>query len=328
MGQLGNGTETEKSERATKVADLTDVMAIAAGGAHACALTSKGAVLCWGRSEAALPNEHAARPGPVPIVKDGVFAVSAGGRHDCILTAAGGAQCMGWGSDGQLGTGDANAAPKPADVTGLGSGVFAVSAGDAHSCAVRTNGTVACWGSGKQGRLGNGDSQTYTFSLNPVDVVGLAGTVASVGAGGDRTCALMRSGSVKCWGRVRPGRPLTEAQPNEIAATAMDVPGLAGVSGLAVGKSHSCALLANGTVKCWGWNEKGQLGNGATSDSEGPVDVVGLPPGVLAISAGESHTCAAMDNGGAYCWGANAFGQLGDGTTKDSARPVAVAELP
>jgi alpha-tubulin suppressor-like RCC1 family protein len=105
----------------------------------------------------------------------------------------------------------------------------------------------------------------------------------------------------------------------------VDAVGLAsGVRTIAAGGGHNCAITSTGAVKCWGDNDFGQLGNGSTTDSSTPVDVVGLPRGVVSLSAGIQHTCAITSSGKAMCWGGNQFGQLGNGTTKGSMKPVAV----
>jgi alpha-tubulin suppressor-like RCC1 family protein len=325
LSQLGNGTRTEVESKPSFVADLTDVVSVGAGQTHACALTRSGRVACWGKNETAGDEQHAVRSFPATVVEKDARALAVGGRHDCVVTTGGSALCMGWGSDGQLGNGAASSSATATAVAGLDHGVLALSAGDAHTCAITGDGKLACWGSARSGRLGNGASQTYAAALSPVDVVNMKTNVASVAAGGDRTCALSRTGAVTCWGRWKPGRPLSDAQPSEITATPLEVAGLDhGVDAIVVGQAHACALLRGGAVACWGWNERGQLGNGKLDDSETPVEVRGIGDAV-ALAAGDLHTCALRRGGAISCWGDGGFGQLGNGATKDSSTPVDVA---
>ena len=137
----------------------------------------------------------------------------------------------------------------------------------------------------------------------------------------------MTAGGVKCWGANINGQ-LGDGTTTS-SGVPVDVAGLtSGVSAIAVGGEHTCAITSGGGVKCWGWNAKGQVGIGTTTDSDTPVDVPGLGGAVSAVAAGGRHTCALMTAGGVSCWGYNEFGQLGDGTTTDSPMPVAVVGLP
>ncbi|MBL8055523.1 MAG: hypothetical protein JNK29_02440, partial [Anaerolineales bacterium] len=145
--------------------------------------------------------------------------------------------------------------------------------------------------------------------------------VPRLAAGIGHTCALTADGGVKCWGangdgQLGDGTTLNQGAPVAVAGLT------SGVTAVATGWRHTCALTAAGGVKCWGWNDYGQLGDGTTTNRLTPVDVAGLTSGVTALAAGNTHTCALTAAGGAKCWGYNLFGQLGDGTTTNRLTPV------
>jgi alpha-tubulin suppressor-like RCC1 family protein len=155
----------------------------------------------------------------------------------------------------------------------------------------------------------------------PVDAVGLPTGVASLALGEAHACALTDSGGVKCWGRNDRGQ-LGDGSTTDRPAPA-DVLGLtSGVSALALGVRHTCALTDVGGVACWGDNANGQLGDGSGISRDAPSDVVGLTAGVTSLRAAALHTCALTGAGGVTCWGVNVDGQLGDGSRFDRGEPV------
>lgn len=193
-----------------------------------------------------------------------------------------------------------------------------------HVCALTAAGGVRCWGSGRNGELGNG---AWADSAVPVDVVDLTTGVVAVATGADHGCALTTAGGVKCWGsnlygQLGDGTTVSRARP-------ADVVGLTrGVVALSLGDHHGCALLAAGGVSCWGYGGEGRLGNGGTTDALVPVPVTGLGAEVVALALGGAHGCVLTRTGGARCWGDGDQGRLGDGTSTSSATPVDVAAAP
>src|SRR5438876_1878896 len=203
--------------------------------------------------------------------------------------------------------------------TATGVGVAtAVELGSFYSCSLLQDGTVRCWGDNSAGQLGDG---TTTNASTPVAVAGIGGAVAVTG-GGFHTCARFLDGTLECWGRNDFGQLGDPATTSFNSVTPVRVTGITSAIAVAAGGFHTCALLADGTVRCWGENDFGQLGNGTSDPAPGtpttfnpsPVTVSGIPTAV-AISAGGWHTCALLRDGTVQCWGENTYGQLGNGAT-------------
>ena len=329
-GQLGNGTTTDSSTPVDVTGLSSGVIAISAGTDFTCALTSGGAVKCWGGNGYGQLGDGTTTDSLTPVdvsgLSGGVIAISAGADQACALTDGGAVKC--WGA-AWLGDGTGDGSSTPVDVIGLSSGVVAIDASSyGHTCALTQGGAVECWGWNADGQLGDG---TTSDSLTPVDVNGLASGVVAIAVGGVHTCALTSAGGVTCWGdnewAGQLGDGTTTDRSTPVAASVVG----SGVSAISAGGYYTCVVTRAGAAKCWGSNTEGQLGDGTTTDSLTPVDVIGLASGVSAISAGTTvhgddvdHTCALMSGGAVLCWGSNSDGQLGDGTTTESWTPVFV----
>src|SRR6266403_5541896 len=210
----------------------------------------------------------------------------------------------------------------------------AVAGGGFHACMRLPDGTVQCWGRNNFGQLGNGDGNLADSSV-PVAVRGLT-TATRVVTGDSHTCALLGDGTVQCWGVGDSGQR-GDGTFNNISTVPAAVVGITGAVAVAARGYHSCALLGDGTVWCWGRNSDGQLGVTPSGSqcpttpgffcSSTPVRAAGITS-AAAVIAGGYHTCALFGDGTVQCWGRNAEGQLGNGTTIGSRVPGRVAGLP
>ena len=326
-GQLGDGTTIDSSNPVTAVGIASGAKSLAAGKDFTCAVTAVGAVMCWGYNWYGQLGDGSVinRTAPVAVsgLTSGVRTVTAGRYHTCALTTSGGVKCWGYNGQGQLGDGTATSHRTPIDVNGLTSGVSAIAAGGYHTCALKTDGSLLCWGDNSAGSLGDG---TVSNRTEPVNVNGLDGKVSAVSAGIHHTCALLNKGTVQCWGANHSGQ-LGDGSLTDRAVPA-EVTGLnEEVTFLAAGDDYACVVV-DGKIYCWGENGDGQLGDGTTIDRSTPVAVNNLTEEAEIVAAGSINSCAALDDGGISCWGDNRYGQLGVGKTTRQRTPASVSSLP
>src|SRR5450432_1731239 len=271
---------------------LLNAQHVSAGFYHVCAIVNGGAQ-CWGYNfSGELGNGNfldSEAPTRVKGLETGVTAISSGGYHTCAIVN-GAVKCWGRNTDGELGNGSVTDSNVPVTVTGL-TGATAIYAGQYHTCAMITGGSVRCWGWNANGQLGDGTTNA-TNSGTPTTVSNITSGATMLGGGGLHTCALV-SGAVKCWGYNADG----ELGNGSIADSHVPVAVSALTSGviwIAVGTYHTCALLSAGTVRCWGYNVNGALGNNSVVSTGvgNPVSVSGIASGATALAAGGYHTCA------------------------------------
>lgn len=288
-----------------------------------------GAAKCWGINNygqlGSTINSGTSNPNNSPLdvqtLGYGVIELTSNGSpHTCALLNNGAVKCWGSNEYGQLGSttssGTTAANNTPLDVQNLSSGVLAINAGYAHTCALGDNGSIKCWGQNNYGQLGSPDNSSANNI--PVDVPAFNSGVVALASGMWHTCALLDTGAVKCWGGNLYGQlgSTTNSGTNSANSNPLDVQTLdSDVVAITSGAFHTCALLNNGTVKCWGDNQYGQLGatlnSGTALPNNSPLDVQNLSSGVVAISGGTYHTCALMHTGAVKCWGRNYYGELG-----------------
>ena len=189
-----------------------------------------------------------------------------------------------------------------------------ISSGKHHSCGVATDGTVWCWGLGTSGQMGD---LSYTDNTTPNKVSGIVSGVVAVTAGGAHSCAVGTTGLVGCWGSNvfgQLGNPALQNPTTFFRPAVQTVPGIS-ASAISAGQNHTCALLTDSTVSCWGSNGNGQLGIGSDINSSAPALVPELQD-VIAIATGEDQTCALLSDRSVKCWGANWGNQIGAAESK------------
>jgi len=308
---------------------LADVTALALGINHSCALRSDGTVWCWGRNLYGQLGDGTNTDRVTPVQVStllGVTGVACNGDFCCARTSLGAAWCWGRNHQGQLGNDlTTNSATRvrvlhAADPSGFLSGVERVETGPARACALKTDGTLWCWGAAN---LGDG---TTTASRVPVQVLDPAGTAPLNGVTHfsvfSNTCVRRSDGAVLCWG------PNTQGSAGDQTNTPRSLPvfllvqsGLdpyMGAADVNIGENHSCLIRDDRTAWCWGGNLTSQLGIGGTWGFNYPVQVVGYQVphllDVAQLAGSEMGSCARTQDGRIYCWGANGGGRFGDGT--------------
>jgi alpha-tubulin suppressor-like RCC1 family protein len=326
QGQLGNGSNVSSPVPVDVFGLSVGVIGVAAGFDHACAVTTAGAITCWGGNSHGQLGNGTTTDSAFPVGVEGLtgtVATSSGAFFSCALDGNNWrVRC--WGADqfGQLGDGSSADSSRAVEVIGLDEDVAKIASGYGHTCALRTNGGLQCWGYNSNGQIGDG---TLIDRHRPVAIDNFQ--ASSLGSGGEVSCAL-GSGAAFCWGANNYGQ-LGDGNGSSVAMPMAVVGITSGAGAIFEGQDHGCAIVSGGGVRCWGFNNHGELGDGTHSDSGQltPVDVVGLSSGAVTGAAGNEHTCVVLAGGGVKCWGANDRGQLGNGATGDSAFPVDVVGL-
>lgn len=256
-------------------------------------------------------------------------SVALGAFFTCAVTTGDTVRCWGDNGQGQLGYGDTKTRGDTGgklsvgDVS-VGAPVAHVATGQHHTCVLTKLGTVRCWGANTHGQLGYGDTKPRGDSGGTLSVsdVAVGGTVVQIAAGAEHTCAVLAGGALRCWGMNELGQlGYGDTIPRGTAGGVLSVSDIAvggPVAQVVAGLTHTCALLTDGKVRCWGWNQYGQLGYGdqqTRGDKGGTLSVgdVNLGARAVQIAAGLAHNCAVLETGNVRCWGYNNYGQLGYG---------------
>lgn len=380
-GQLGYDDDTNRGDAAGSMASLGYIYlgvgrtakSVVAGSSSTCAILDNNLIKCWGTNGfGELGYDDTSNRGDTPgsmlsldYVNIGAGrtakSISLGSGHTCVLLDNNQVKCWGYNNAGQLGYDDIlNRGVSAGQMSalgyvnlGVGRTAKLISLGYSHSCAVLDNDQVKCWGGNYTGQLG------YNDTNNRGNIVG---SMASLGylnlgfeksakflvSGGSHSCTILDNDQVKCWGSNSSGElgyDDTEVRGiNSVSMGALSNVNLGSgrtVKSAELGHAHSCAILDNNQVKCWGYNLYGQLGYDDTADRGGSVGNMsslsyvdlGIGRTAKSIALGVFHTCVILDNDQVKCWGSNGGGELGyddtsnKGTTAGSMAALGYVDL-
>lgn len=351
-GELGDGLDSYSYTpvQVLNVAgtdDFQDAYQVSAGKYFTCATDIDGAVYCWGSNNTgAIGNNGSGNIVPAAVINpeqedfDQLTAVASSQIGTCTLKTDGTVYCWGYNGAGTVGDGTTTNRTNPVQVHGVGdvgylSGVSKITRGSDMTCALKTDGTVYCWGSGYAGDLGTGDG---AGSYVPIQVHGVGNfgyltDITDISAGAYHVCGLKSDQTVYCWGSNSFGQVGNNTISNQLSPVQVhgvsDVGFLTEITQISTGDSHTCALKSDGSMYCWGMGSYGRLGFNSTSNSYTPVQVhgvndVGFLSNIIKIKMGNSNSCAIDNSNNIYCWGYNSVGQLGDNTTTSRYTPVQV----
>lgn len=325
-GQLGVGTYVNSYNVPTLLPGVSSSNTVSGGLKHTCIINSDSTIKCWGLNnygQLGIGSTYSGLikiPTATPLGDNNVYNLAEGAGYMCAILADKTVKC--WGSEYYLGNGSSQSFT-PVTATGITNAVqIASTYGDSGStCVLLNTGVVECWGSNNYGQLGDGTTTTRT-----VAVTNGINNATSISGRYRHFCASLTDGTVKCWGYNGYGQ-VGDGTTTSPRITPTLVTGIANAIRVSVGEQYSCALLADGTIECWGYNAYGQLGNGTTTSPQLTPTLVSGISNAIDVSAGVLHTCALLADKTAKCWGYNGYYNLGDGTSTQRTSPVVVSGL-
>tara|TARA_B100000609_G_scaffold40847_1_gene31197 strand:+ start:3017 stop:4123 length:1107 start_codon:yes stop_codon:yes gene_type:complete len=335
-GQLGYGDKIDRSKPPTQNVSVgTFVSKVSAGRASSCAILANGQIKCWGFNNTGMLGyndrmERTSPPSTSVAVGSTAKTLSVGSGHMCAVLSNDRIKCWGSNTYGELGYASAGILgylQPPASYVTTGFSVQTVHTSSSYTCVLLTNGQSKCWGSGLAGKLGYGDTTTRKVPDSKYISLGTGLSVKQITQGSIHVCVLLNNNKVKCWGHNSSGQLGYGDTSQRLSPPSAFVDLGAGRTAtyIAAGESHTCVILDNGQVKCWGKNASGELGYGDTTNRNKPASAtvsIGTGRRAIQLSLGVGFTCALLDNHEVKCWGNNQYGQLGYGDKTNRTKPA------
>jgi alpha-tubulin suppressor-like RCC1 family protein len=323
-GQLGNNSTTNRATPVSILGINKTFCSISTGYRHTIGLDKNGKVWGWGYNVYGQlgDNSITSRLTPVSIlgVNKTFCSISAGYQHSIGIDDNG--KVWGWGYNlqGQLGNNGTPNRCTPVSILGVNKTFCKIASGNGHTIGIDDNGRVWCWGNNSNGQLGD---NTITLKRTPVSILGVNKTFCSISGGLKHTIGLDKNGRIWGWGYNSFG----QLGDNTVISKRTPV-SILGVNktfcSISAGTYHTIGLDKNGRVWGWGYNSNGQLGDNSITSRRTPVSILGINKTFCSISAGYYYFMGIDDNGKVWCWGSNAYGQLGDNSTTQRNTPVSI----
>ncbi len=309
---------------------------ISNGNIHTCAILDNASTMCWGSDgDGRLGDggEDNAVSKPTSFVTnpegESFKSIHAGHENTCGITDSGKLYCWGNNNNGKNGIGSTNTEKLPSTPVTFNQNttIEKLSMGLYHSCAIDSDNTVWCWGRAWNGNLGSGDGNADQYAPVQVELPGENDFATEIAAGERFTCALLGNGAISCWGHDgnnQLGDSADTTGDQNTPQSYVSLPSGRIAVDIDAGQNHACAVLDNGSIVCWGYNNYGKLGSSFSSLANSlPVYInTTQNKSFTQVSTGYDHTCALLENGTGMCWGRNTHGQLGNDSTTNSFYPV------
>ncbi len=321
-GELGVGNTTQQNTPTREITNANNWRDVSTKDNYTCAVKNDSSVWCWGLGGSGQlgtgNTDWHSSPMREITNANNWNKISNGGQYACAIKNDGALWCWGSIGNGQLGTGDINQKNSPARESSNATNWLSVSANNSHTCAIKNDGSLWCWGAGGQGQLGAGNTTSRSY---PVRESSNATNWVSVSNGGSHACALKNNASLWCWGVGTQGQ-LGTGNTGQQTSPTREVSNATNWANVSAGNSYTCAVKNDGSLWCWGTGGSGRLGTGDNNQQNSPIREISNANNWSHVSAGNAHTCAVKSDGSLWCWGYNYYGGLGIGNTDQKSSPT------